>query len=135
MPSVSRSTAPRVEDFGPAVDHSGELAGYTVNFVSLRQDADLGLMLQALPGGQCPCPHWGFLMKGRLTVRYSEGEETIRAGEAFYLPPGHVPAATAGTEFVQFSPAAELAAVMAVVQGAASGSEPETKRLSQQPRD
>jgi hypothetical protein len=122
MPSLSQSTAPRVEDFGPAVDHSGELADYTVNFVSIREDADLAPMLQSLPGGQCPCPHWGFLLKGQMTVRYKDGEETIRAGEAFYLPPGHVPAAEAGTEFVQFSPAAELAAVMGALQGdAASG--------------
>ncbi len=122
MPSLSQSTAPRVEDFGPAVDCSGELADYTVNFVSIRQDADLAPMLQTLPGGHCPCPHWGFLLKGQMTVRYADGEETIRAGEAFYLPPGHVPAAEAGTEFVQFSPATELAAVMAALQrGAASG--------------
>ena len=33
--------------------------------------------------------------------------------DAFYLPPGHAPEAEAGTELVQFSPAAELAAVMA----------------------
>ncbi len=45
------------------------------------------------------------------------------AGDAFYLPPGHVPAAEAGTEFVQFSPATELAAVMAALQGDAAGSE------------
>ena len=39
-----------------------------------------------------------------MTVRYTDGEETIGAGEAFYLPPGHIPAAEAGIEFVQFSP-------------------------------
>jgi hypothetical protein len=105
------------------VDHSGELADYTVNFVSIRQDADLGPMLQALAGGRCPCPHWGFLLKGQMTVRYADGEETIEAGHAFYLPPGHVPAAQAGTEFVQFSPAAELTAVMAALQGAANSSD------------
>lgn len=126
MPSLSRSTAPRADDFGLAEEHSGELADYTVNFVSIRQDADLAPMLQALPGGQCPCPHWGFLLKGRMTVRYTDAQETIGAGEAFYLPPGHIPAAEAGTEFVQFSPAAELAAVMAALQGAAPGPEHES---------
>jgi len=67
-------------------------------------------------------PPLGHIMKGQLTVRYADGSnETIVAGDAFYLPPGHIPAAEAGTEFVQFSPAAELAAVMAAVQGAAAG--------------
>jgi hypothetical protein len=81
MPSLSLSTAPRVDDFGPAVDHSGELADYTVNFVTIRQDADLAPMLEALPGGQCPCAHWGFALKGQMTVRYTDGEETIGLGK------------------------------------------------------
>jgi quercetin dioxygenase-like cupin family protein len=54
------------------------------------------------------CPHWGYVFAGMLTVRYGERVETIEAGEAFYLPPGHVPTAVAGTEFVQFSPAEQL---------------------------
>jgi quercetin dioxygenase-like cupin family protein len=48
---------------------------------------------------------------GRLTVRYGDREEVIEPGEAFYMPPGHVPAAVAGTELVMFSPQDELAAM------------------------
>ena len=95
------------------------LADYTVNFVSMRQDADLAPMLRALPGGRCHCPHCGFVLKGQMTVRSTDGEETIGAREAFSLRPGHIPAAEARTEFVQFSPAAELSAVMAVLQDTA----------------
>jgi quercetin dioxygenase-like cupin family protein len=62
------------------------------------------------------------VLKGQMTVRYTDGEEAIGAGEAFYLPPGHTPAAEAGTEFVQFSPLAELSAVMAVLQETAHSS-------------
>jgi hypothetical protein len=47
-----------------------------------------------------------------MTVRYADDrEEIIEAGDAYYLPPGHAPAAEAGTELLQFSPAGELAAV------------------------
>ena len=35
--------------------------------------------------------------------RNGGGKEVIGAGEAFCMPPGHVPAATAGSEVVQFS--------------------------------
>ena len=38
----------------------------------------------------------------------------IAPGEAFYMTPGHTPAAIAGTEFVQFSPTDELAVSEAV---------------------
>jgi hypothetical protein len=33
----------------------------------------------------------------------------IEPGDAFYMSPGHVPAAQAGSEFVMFSPQGELA--------------------------
>lgn len=116
MPKVSRDSASKVEDHGPAEDRSEDLSGYTVDFVSIRQDSDLTPLLKGLPGDSCQCPHWGYVFKGTLTYRHAGQEETCRAGDAFYMPPGHVPAALAGTEFIQFSPAAELAAVHAVMQ-------------------
>jgi mannose-6-phosphate isomerase-like protein (cupin superfamily) len=118
MAKVSIDTTEVTKDMGVALDRCSTLDGYTINFVSIREDADLGPMLASLPGGHCSCPHWGYLFAGRMTVRYGDHEETIEAGEAFYLPPGHVPKAAAGTEFVQFSPAEELAATEAAIAAA-----------------
>ena len=108
MPKISRDNASQVRDFGVAEDRSEDLDGYTVNFVSIRTDHDLGPMLAKLPGGKCRCPHWGYVLSGQMTVRYGDREEVIDAGEAFYLPPGHAPAATAGSEFIQISPTDQL---------------------------
>jgi hypothetical protein len=108
MPMASRESASQVKDFGVAEDHSEQLGGYTVNFVSIRADHDLAPLLAGLPGGRCPCPHWGYLTAGRMIVRYADHEEVIEAGQAYYMAPGHAPAGTAGTEFVQFSPTDEL---------------------------
>jgi hypothetical protein len=45
---------------------------------------------QGFPDGLCPAPHWGYCFKGEMTVRYKDGtEEILRAGDAFYWPPGH----------------------------------------------
>ena len=110
MSKVSRETASMVNDMGVAEDRTEEFDGYTVNFVTLRQDADLAPMLKGLPDDSCQCPHWGYLFKGQMTVRYADHEDVIEPGDAFYMPPGHVPKAVAGTEFVQFSPTDELAA-------------------------
>ena len=55
------------------------------------------------------------MIKGQLTIRYGDREEVIGAGEAYYMPPGHVPAAAMGSEFVQFSPADQLQAVDAAM--------------------
>ena len=41
------------------MDCSDELDGYTVNFVSFRQDIDATPLLKGLPDDQCQCPHWG----------------------------------------------------------------------------
>jgi hypothetical protein len=115
MPNVSKQTTTMVKDFGVAEDRSADLGGYTVNFVSILQSHDLAPMLKSLPGGKCSCPHWGYVLKGRMIVRYDDHEEVIEAGDAFYLPPGHAPEAEAGTELVQISPADQLAVVEAAI--------------------
>ena len=57
----------------------------------------------------------GYVLKGRIIVRYHDHEEVLEAGDAFYMPPGHAPAAEAGTELIQISPAVELAEVEAAL--------------------
>ena len=112
MSKVSRDSAPEVIDYGPAEDRTDRFHGYTVNFTTIKQDSDLAPLLKGLPGDSCQCPHWGYLTAGRLTVRYVDRdevhEEVIEPGDAFYMPPGHVPSAVAGSEFVMFSPQDEL---------------------------
>ncbi len=115
MPKVSKQSAAQVTDHGPVVDRHEDFDGYTVNFVLFREDADGTPLLKGLPGDRCTCPHWGYVLKGKLTYRFADHEETVEAGDAFYLPPGHVPFATAGSEILQFSPTEELREVEAAM--------------------
>jgi hypothetical protein len=115
MPKASKESVAEVKDFGVAEDRTRDLGGYTVNFVSIRRDHDLATMLSGLPGGRCPCPHWGYIVKGRVTVSYADHEEVYEAGDAFYMPPGHTPAGVAGTEIIQFSPSDQLQQVDAAI--------------------
>jgi hypothetical protein len=116
MPKVSKATASQVQDFGPAIDHAEHLEDYTVDFVSIRQTHSLAELLKGLPGDACQCPHWGYLFNGRLTVTYTDRpDEVYEGGDAFYMAPGHVPAAEAGSDFVQFSPKDQLAATQALM--------------------
>ena len=108
MPKTSKATAPKAEETPAFTEHTGELADYSVNFVSLRQDVDLTPLLRGLPNDQCQCPHWGYQFAGTQTVVYADHEEVIEAGEAFYMLPGHTARASDGAEFVAFSPTAEL---------------------------
>ena len=115
MPHVSRNSATHVVDHGAVEDRHEDVDGYTVNFVSFRQDIDGTSLLKGLPGDNCQCPHWGYVIKGRVTYRFADHDEVFEAGDTFYLPPGHVPFADAGSEIVQFSPAEELKAVEAAM--------------------
>jgi hypothetical protein len=109
MPKVSQGSATQGGDHGLVVDRSEDLDGYTVNFVTFREDIDHTPLLKGLPDDQCQCPHWGYVLKGTMTFRFGDREEVFEAGDAFYAPPGHVPVHTEpGSEYVQFSPAAEL---------------------------
>ena len=110
MPTVSKTTTDKVIEFPVAQDRSSELDGYTVNFTHIKEGHSLAPMLASLPGGHCSCPHWGYLFRGRMVVHYGDHDDIIEAGQAFYMPPGHVPEADADTEFVMFSPAEELRA-------------------------
>jgi hypothetical protein len=111
MPKVSKDSAAHVDDHGVVEDRHEDIEGYTVNFVSFRQDIDATPLLKGLPDDSCPCPHWGYVLKGKLTYRFADHEEVFEAGDAFYLPPGHIPLAEAGSELVQFSPSEPLKAV------------------------
>jgi hypothetical protein len=121
MAKVSSETADNVNDMGVALDRSSTVEGYTINFVSIRETMDLAPMLASLPAGNCSCPHWGYMLKGRMIVRYGDHEEAIEAGDAFYMSPGHAPEAEAGAEFIQFSPADQLAETEAAIAKAMQG--------------
>ena len=116
MAKVSKDSARGGGDHGPVVDRSEDLADYTVNFVTFREDIDHTPLLRGLPDDRCQCPHWGYVIRGAMTFRFGDREEVIAAGDAFYAPPGHVPVHTEpGTELVQFSPADELRATTEVI--------------------
>ena len=111
MPKVSKDSAANAEVHGPVEVHHEDVHGYSIDFVSLGQDVDATPLMKGLPGDRCPCPHWGYVLKGRLTFRFADHDEVVEAGDAFYLPPGHIPTAEAGSEYVQFSPSEELRVV------------------------
>ena len=115
MPKASQDSSTQGGDQGAVVEGSEELGDCTVNFLTSREDIDQTPMLKGLADDRCQCPHWGYVTKGRLTYRFADHEEVFEAGDAFYLPPGHVPLADAGSELVQFSPSEELRAVEAVM--------------------
>jgi hypothetical protein len=114
MPKLSKESA-EVQDHGPVQEWSEEADGYVMNIVSFSQDIDSTPMLKGLPDDRCQCPHWGYVLKGKVTFPFADHEEVFEAGDAFYVPAGHSQSAEAGSEYVQFSPAAEMKATEEVI--------------------
>lgn len=107
MPTFSKDSLVTT-DHGPVEDAHAEVDGWAVNITSFKVDIDGTPLLKGLPGDHCNCPHWGYVLKGSMTFRFPDHDEVVRAGEAFYVPGGHIPLPAAGTEYLQFSPADEL---------------------------
>ena len=90
--------------------------GLTAAFERVSAGFDTTPLFKELPEGNCQVPHWGYLLKGRMLIRYREGEEEIRAGEVYYLSPGHNVAFLEDSETVAFSPTNEHAGMLEIAK-------------------
>src|SRR5919201_807425 len=108
MPKVSKDSATGGGEFGPVTDRSEQIDGYTVNFTSFAADIDGAPLMKGLVDDRCQCPHWGYVVSGRMTFRYADGEEVFEAGDAFLTPPGPLPVVEGRQQLVSFSPSEEL---------------------------
>ena len=80
----------------------GQLSG---EFFTLAAGVDTSPLFKGLHGDMCQCPHWGFVLRGQLTTTDDIGaEETVKANDLFYWPPGHNVKVDADAEIVMFSP-------------------------------
>ena len=116
MPKASKGSASEHVEVEGYEGHIEKLAGgYTVAFERYTADADLAPLFTGLPDDRCQCPHWGYVIKGQVTFKFADRDETYAAGDAYYAPPGHTPVLFEGTEIVEFSPTTELDRTMEVV--------------------
>ena len=86
-----------------------------INVARIRfpKGADATPLLAGMPQDLCQCPHWGTVLKGSITVRYADGrEETVRAGDVYYWPPGHTVWVDEDYEAVEFSPSDAMGLVI-----------------------
>lgn len=105
MASFTRdNTDVAIELDGMGTQHRAEAGGMYVALERWKSGLDTGPMFADLPGGACSEPHWGYCLNGRVTVRFNDGPaETIAAGDAYYLRPGHNVHVDEDTEFVEFT--------------------------------
>jgi hypothetical protein len=74
-------------------------------YFTLSEGVDTTPLFEGLEGDLCQCPHWGFVLRGRLTTTDAGGaQETVATNDLFYWPPGHNVRVDADAEIVMFSP-------------------------------
>jgi mannose-6-phosphate isomerase-like protein (cupin superfamily) len=99
----SREDLPATMESDQVIVQEAEWADIHVGFETYNEEFDLAPLLRGLPDDMCQCPHYGYVLKGRMRVRYADREEVFEAGDAYYIGPGHSPIMEAGTEIVEFS--------------------------------
>jgi ethanolamine utilization protein EutQ (cupin superfamily) len=113
---TSRRDLPVTIESDEAVIKEVEWGNIHVGFETYKEDFDVAPLLEGLPDDLCQCPHYGYVLKGRMKVRYADREEVVDAGDAYYMAPGHSPIMEAGTEIVEFSPKDEYRKTMEVAE-------------------
>jgi hypothetical protein len=89
-------------------DDFGDFSGYgkiSGEYFSLASGVDTAPLFEGLDGNLCQCPHWGFVLRGRITTTDAAGaRETVKGNDLFYWPPGHNVRVEEDAEIVMFSP-------------------------------
>ncbi len=99
-----------VEEVGPDYkSHMGRFGDYMAYFESAPAGFGGPDFFKGLPDDACQSPHWGYVFKGKFKATYTDGsEDIVSAGEAYYLPPGHVFEVLEPLETIEFSPRKEF---------------------------
>lgn len=127
MEAFARDDLPVVIDLPGLEIRAKEVGGMALMFYRFGKNSSaLKKLLSGLPNDMCTCPHWAYVIKGRLRIDTLEGAHEVAAGQAFYVQPGHVPEALEDTEMVEVSPVNEIRAIGEhIMRQLALGSQPQ----------
>src|SRR5688500_10349009 len=74
MTKVSKATAEK-SDIGAGDVYEQLEAAYEITILELREETDMAPLLRGLPDDVCPCEHWGYVVRGRVTFTFADHEE------------------------------------------------------------
>ena len=83
--------------------------GMAIAVNSMPAGSDLAPLLMGLENNSCQVPHWGYILQGKLRLVYDNGEVVVlKAGDLFYMPPGHKASVVEDLKLLDFSPQDEF---------------------------
>lgn len=90
--------------------------GMTSAYMNYPTGLDFSPLLEGLELDHCQCPHWGYVIEGRVRVDFEDGTtETVSAGELYHWPAGHTIVIEDAVRMVEFSPHDQMSDVLAHV--------------------
>ena len=93
-----------------SVNGYGEMSG---EYFTLAAGVDTTPLFIGLENDRCQCPHWGFVLRGRITTTDAAGDtETVQPHDLFYWPPSHNVRVDEDAEIIMFSPQHEHSRVI-----------------------
>ena len=79
MPTVSKEQRDPPRGPRPVEEWSQDVGGWNIEFVRFGVDIDATPLLKGLPDDRCPCPHWGYVLSGRVVFTFAGHEEAHEA--------------------------------------------------------
>ena len=106
------------------INHLADWGGMAVAVNSIPAGADFAPLLVGLKNNSCQVPHWGYILQGALRLQYDDGKEVIlKAGDLFYMSPGHKARVDEDLKLLDFSPQDEFIEVVAHLEKKAAEQE------------
>ncbi|MDT5064889.1 MAG: hypothetical protein QOK02_1044 [Mycobacterium sp.] len=117
MKRLTRDEIPAAVQGGGVDFRTQEVGDMSIAWVQLAAGTDLRPALVGLDGDLCQCPHWGYMLSGRLRMHTADEPHEYSAGDAFYWAAGHAPEAVTDCEYIDFSPTEDIKPVLAHLTG------------------
>lgn len=108
------------------INHLNGWGGMTIAINELPAGTDFAPLLEGLKNNSCQVPHWGYIIKGSLKLTYDDGKEVVlKAGDVFYMSPGHKASVVEDLKLIDFSPEKEMKELINHVEKKIAGSKPQ----------
>ena len=131
MPKVSKAGAATQQDIGIGRVSEEVVDGYVISFLDIREGMDMAPLLKGLPDDRCPCPHWGYVIKGAVTFTFADRMETFTAGDevAPFCPSWSMTSPTRRPAWSRLVPRSSNRRVPTSTPGPAPSTDPDGTRI------
>ena len=124
-PAANKEQHIAIENFpkNMVINHLNGWGGMTIAINELPAGTDFSPLLEGLKNNSCQVPHWGYILKGSLRLKYDDGKEVVlKAGDVFYMVPGHTASVVEDLKLIDFSPEKEMKELINHVEKKIAGS-------------